>query len=149
MPTIFINGLAVPLPYRDGEKPGDPLQPIHRLILDMILHRRVKAKLRYLLDRGEILPSELQAKALALCEEPLKPYLTLDDDEEDPVLVEAMVIAREVITSRMAQENLPPPKNLDLHAKQLVDNIPQLQETARKRLEARYRAAQEALGATP
>lgn len=147
MPTIFIEGTAVALPYREGEMEGDPMQEYQAIILDTILHRRVKARLRWLLDRGEIFAEGIQAKALELCSQPLKPYATLDDGiEDDPILIEAMVIARELITSRMAQENLPPPKNLDAHAKQLVDNVPQIHEQARLRVEARYRAATERLG---
>lgn len=147
MPTIFISGIAVPLPYREGEMPGDPMTELHGRILDTIMHRRVKAKLRWLLDRGEILPQDIHAKASELCAQDLKPYATLDDgDDEDPVLLEAMAIARDLIVTRMAQENLPPPKNLDVHAKQIVDNVPTILEQARRRVEARYRAAEALLG---
>lgn len=146
MPTIFVNGVAIPLQPRQGELAGDPILVYHAQILDEILHRRVKAKLRYLLERGELYPQDVQAKAEELCAQDLKPYATLDDsDDEDPILIEAMIIARDIIISRMAAEGLPPPKNLDLHAKQLVDNLPHLQEQARKRVEDRYRAATEVL----
>lgn len=146
MPTVFINGTAVALPYRAGEMPGDPLQDYQARILNNILHRRVKARLRWLLDRKEVFAEGIQAKAVELCSQPLKPYSTLDDGiDDDPILLEAMNIARELIISRMAQENLPPPKNIDIHAKQIVDNVPEIQEQARKRVEARYKAAEELL----
>lgn len=147
MPTVFIGTVAVPLPYRVGEQTGDPLTELHARILDTVLHRRVKAKLRWLLERGEILPQEIHTKASELCAQDLKPYATLDDgDDEDPILVEAMAIARDLIITRMAQENLPPPKNIDVHAKQIVDNVPAIQEQARRRVEARYRAAAALIG---
>jgi hypothetical protein len=142
MPTVFINGLAVPLPYQDKE--GDPINEMHAHILGKVLHRRVKARLRWLLQRGEIAPEELPAKAEELCQMELVPHLTFDDgDDEDPILVEALGIARELIMTKMAEEGipLPPPKNLDLHAKALVNGKPAIQEEARRRLEARYKAA--------
>lgn len=147
MQTIFIEGIAVVLPYREGERPGDPLGPLGAQILDYVLHRRVKAKLRWMLEKGDILKEHVQDKARELCALPLKPHAMIDDsDDADPVLSEAMEIARSVIIARMAAEGLPPPKGIDTHAKQLVDNIPQLVEQARKRIEARYRAAQELIG---
>lgn len=146
MATVFIEGVAVRLPERDGEREGEPMTLRQAQFLDNIQHKRVRAKLRYMFDRGELALSEAQAKANELCAQVPKPYLTLDDGVDDPILTEAMVIAREVITARMAAEGLPPPKNIDLHAKQLVDNIPELQERARLRVEARYAAAQEVMG---
>ena len=75
------------------------------------------------------------------------PYATLDDgDDDDPILLEAMAIARELIIKRMATEGLPPPKGLDMHAKQLVDNQPKIVELARKRVEERHKAAIDTIG---
>jgi hypothetical protein len=119
-------------------------------LLCSIQRNRVVAKIRYLLSRGDISPAEAQSKANELASQPLVPYLTLDDEgaEGDPILEEAMAIARELIVKGMAEEGLPPPKGLDTHAKALVDNMPALQEQARIRMEARYRAAALALGGT-
>jgi hypothetical protein len=50
-------------------------------------------------------------------------------------------MARDLIVQRMAQQGLPPPKGLDEHAKALVKGLPELQERARLRIEARYKAA--------
>jgi hypothetical protein len=145
MLTVFIGEKLVRLERKSIV--GAPLTAYQGDLLDSILHNRVKARLRYLLGRGEILDHELQAKADELCRQDLKPYLTLDDgDDNDPVLLEAMTIARDLINSRMAQEGLPPPKGIDTHAKALVDNMPELQEQARLRVEARYKAAQEIIG---
>jgi hypothetical protein len=146
MPTIFLDSMVVSLPSRFSE--GQELDHVAAEMLNIIMFRRIRAKLRYLLERGEILASDLQAKAYELAEQPLRVAATLDDSEdEDPILLEALAIARELICTRMAQEGLPPPKGLDNHAKALVDGVPEIQEQARKRIEARYLAAQELINA--
>lgn len=141
MPVAFIANIAVQLPIRF--LPGQAIDDIAASVLNNIQQTRIKAKLRYLLTRGDILQWDLQAKAEELASQDLVPYLTLDDDEEgsDPILQEALSMAREMIVSRMAHEGLPPPKGLDLHAKALVDGRPDLVEIARNRIEARYKAA--------
>jgi hypothetical protein len=139
MHTVFVAGLAVSLPTRFEE--GSTLDETEAAFLTNIQHRRVSARLRWLLARGEVDQFSIQEKADELCRAELVPWRTTDDsEEEDPILAEAMNIARELINSRMAQEGLPPPKGLDIHAKQLVDAIPEIQEQARLRVEARYRA---------
>lgn len=146
MPTAFIANLAVALPVRFSA--GTILDETSAYWLNEIQHRRVKAKLRWLLQRGEINPVEVQGRALELCAQPLAPYVLLDDedgDTTDPILLEALSIAKDLITTRMAQEGLAPPKGIDQHAKALVDARPALMETARKRVEARYLAAASAL----
>lgn len=145
MPTVFIANLAVILPSRFAV--GSIADEIAAKVLNDIHLRRVKAKLRWLLSRGEINANELQTRALELNEAELVPYATLDDDdsEADPIFIEALSMAREIIVSRMAQEGLPPPKGLDLHAKALVDAMPEIQEKARLRIEARYNAANAAI----
>ena len=145
MPTVFIANLAVQLPLRFAA--GDTLDETSASVLNDIQLKRLKARLRHALAKGDINPSEVQDKALALMDAELVPYNTLDDDDtdNDPVLSEALAMARELIVSRMAQEGLPPPKGLDVHAKALVDAMPQLQEKARLRLEARYNAANRAM----
>ena len=142
MPTVFLDTMVVSLPSRFAE--GQELDERAAEMLNIILLRRIRAKLRYLLDRGDILVTDLQAKANELVALPMKVASTLDDSEdEDPILLEALNIARDMITARMAQEGLPPPRGLDAHAKALVDGVPAIQEQARKRIEARYLAAQE------
>ena len=140
MPTAFIDNQVVVLPRK--VTPGAIMSEIDAAIISEIQHNRVKARLRYLLSRGEIDANGIQVKANELMDLPLSPNATLDDSEEtDPVLEEAMTIAREIVTKRMASEGLPVPKNLDLHAKALVDAIPALQEKARRRIEARLTVA--------
>jgi hypothetical protein len=68
-----------------------------------------------------------------------------DDGETDPVMEEALAIAREMIIGRMAEEGLPPPRGINTHARALVDAMPEIQDRARFRIEARYRAAAEAI----
>jgi hypothetical protein len=142
--TIFIEDTAVNLPTRF--RAGDTLDELAANVLNDIHLRRLRAKLRWLLNNGSILQEHLQSKAQELNIAPLMPYATLDDGEDmegsDPILAEAMSIARELILSRLAREGLETPKNLDMHVKQLVDNMPQLHERARQRVEARFRAAQ-------
>ena len=141
MPTVFIGSMAVPLPMRFV--PGDELSENAAQVLNDVHIKRLKARLRYMLAHGDVNADGLQETALAIAEQELVPYATLDDDDEnlDPVLEEALNIARELIVSSMAQQGLPPPKGLDAHAKALVDGQPRIQEQARKRVEARYSAA--------
>ena len=145
MPIGVIDNLVIPFPRKTLA--GDPMTEQGAALLCLIQRNRIVAKIRYLLTRGDISSAEVQAKALELAEQPLVPYLTLDDEgaEGDPILEEALNIARELIVQRMAEEGLPPPKGLDTHAKALVDNMPALQEQARMRVEARYKAAAAAL----
>ena len=145
MPIGVINNLVISFPRKTLA--GEAMTEQGAALLCAIQRNRIVAKIRYLLSRGEIAPAEAQAKALELAEHPLVPYLTLDDEgaEGDPILEEAMAIARELIVRRMAEEGLPPPKGLDIHAKALVDNMPAIQEQARVRIEARYKAAAAAI----
>jgi hypothetical protein len=142
MPTVYINNLAVVLPSRFAA--DDVIGENAASVLQDIQLRRIKSKLRWLLAKGDLNPDGVQAKAEELLTHELVPYGTLDDsDDDDPVLVEALAMAREIIISRMAQEGLPPPRGIDIHAKALVDGAPQILERARLRIEARYKAANE------
>jgi hypothetical protein len=143
--TLFIDNRV--MQFEKKYKEGDLLDEIGAELLNDIQHKRVKAKIRWLLSRGEISPDEVQSRADLLMEQPMLPYLTTDDDgaDIDPVLQESLSIARELIVGRMAKEGLPPPRGLDNHAKALVDGMPQIRENARLRVEARYRAAADAL----
>jgi hypothetical protein len=147
MTTTFIDGLAVKL-----ENPfvvGEPMDETAAAMLNVIHHRRIKARLRWMLGRAEISAAELQSKADQLLHMPLASYSTMDDDDDmdtDPIMMEAMSIAREIISARMAKEGLPPPKGLDTHARALVEGLPAIQEQARKRVEAKYQAATSSLG---
>lgn len=146
MSTVFIAGFAIPLPSRfvDGEIASDNAIAV----LNDIQHKRVKAKLRYMLDRGQIDANGLQSKADELMAADLAPYAMLDDDEgadDDPVAIEALGIARDLIISRMAKEGLPPPRGIDLHARALVDSMPVIYERARQRIETRLKVAAAAI----
>ena len=145
MPTVFIANMAITLPSRFA--PGDIATEAAADMLNYVQLTRIKSRLRYMLAQGHVLADGLQAKAAELAEQELVPYALTDDDEDanDPVLQEALAIARELIITRMAQQGLPPPKGLDLHAKALVDGQPALQDRARARVEARYRAAASAI----
>jgi hypothetical protein len=103
--------------------------------------------MNYLASRGEIDANTASAVLRDLVSAPLQPGATLDDFDGfvDPILEEALAIAKDIIARRMAAEGLPVPKGIDTHAKALVDAMPDLREKARLRVEARYRAAAEAL----
>jgi hypothetical protein len=141
--TVFIANLAVRLPRRYTTLTAEACD-----ILNDIHCKRIKAKLRYMLDRGELAPQDAQAKADELVAAGLSLAPTPDDDDSGPdaIQAEALAIARDLIVSRMAKENLQPPKGLDLHAKALVDAMPEIQEQARLRLQARFAAANAAIG---
>jgi hypothetical protein len=140
MATVFINNLAVVLPRRFAA--GDTIGEIPARILHNIWLKRFSAKLRWLKDRGEIDAQSMQAKAEELAAQELTPYNIAEDaDDDDPILVEAIEIARTLIISRMAAEGISPPKGIDTHARALVDSMPAIVEKARIRVEARHRAA--------
>jgi hypothetical protein len=140
MTTAFIGGRAVVLP--NIVEAGMPMTDTHAALLTGIWLKRLSSKLRWLLDRGQIDAQGVQIKALELATEDLAPYNIAEDaDEDDPVLVEALAMAEAVINSRMAAEGLPPPRNIDQHARALVAAMPALVEKARLRVEARYQAA--------
>ena len=145
MPIVTIGQLLVKLPASYAA--GTILDEVDAEFMDNLRFKRVCAKLYYLIKRGEIAAEELQAKALALWAEKLQ-LVNDDDDNDDPIVVEAMTIAREIVTQRMAAVGLPPPKGLDAHAKALVDAVPAIAERARLRVEERYRAASAIIGDT-
>lgn len=145
MPVVFIDGKAVTL--KSIRVVGEPLTENDADILNHIWLKRISAKLRYLLDRNVIDSTTIQNKARELASEDMAPYSILEDgDDDDPVLVEAIDMAKAIIMSRLTQENLPMPKTLDVHAKELLRGIPALVEKARLRVEARYKAAHDLLG---
>jgi hypothetical protein len=146
MPTVFVAGVAVNLPRRFSE--GDVLTETTAWVLTNVQHNRLTARLRALLTNGHILPAELQARAELLSQEELTPYSVLDLEEDDPVMAEALSIAKEVINAKLASEGLDVPKNINDHAKALVEAVPAIQEQARLRVEARYQAGATLLGET-
>ncbi len=148
MPIVFIQNQAVNLPVKF--RGGDKLDETSAEILNAIHFRRLKAKLKTLQSNGSILLSDLQTKAQELYNLPLVPYATMDDEDNieasDPILAEAMNIARELLTAKLTQEGIEIPKNLDLHARQLVEHMPELHERARLRIETRFQIAQQNMG---
>ncbi len=140
MTTVFIANLAVNLPSRFSA--GDELDEISARVLHNIWAKRLSARLRWMKDRGELDAQTIQAKAIELARQELAPYsISEDADEDDPIMAEAMTLARDLITARMAAEGIPPPKGLDQHARALVEQVPALVEKARLRVEARFKAA--------
>lgn len=147
MPTLFIANTLVVVPARFVE--GSVLDEVSAAILNDIHIRRLRARIAYLLQRGELGPEEVQAKAFAIAQEDLAPGIKeADDDLPDPIYSEAVGIACDLILRKMREQGLPEPKHIAEHAKALVEGNPAFEEQARKRLEARHRAAMEALGIT-
>ena len=140
MTTAYIGRFAIDLPSRFTE--GDLMDEAAASVLNDIQHRRVMARLRWMKDRGVVDAQTIQAKAVELMLEPLRPYnVAQDADEDDPIFAEALSIARTLISQKMAAEGLPPPKGLDDHAKALISAMPAQIERARLRVEARFKAA--------
>lgn len=146
MLTVFIGGLAVRLAPRFAE--GDIIDETAAVVLTRVWTARLAQRLRWLQSRGELDWPSMQAKADELALQPLGPPALSDtlSGDNDPVLQEAMTMAREIINAHMAQENLPVPKAIDEHARALLDGMPHLIERARARVEARYEVANAALG---
>jgi len=144
MSFVFIDNTLVNLPVRF--RPGDVIDEYSATILLQIQSNRIRARLYELLKKNEISRHEAQAKAEELAALPLTPYSPYDEEtSSDPILDEALSIAKELITSRIAAKGDAIPKNLDTHAKALIDAMPEIYKKARIRVEARYAAAQSAL----
>lgn len=110
--------------------------------LNHIHLKRISSRIRWLLNTNQIALDEAQAKANEFSAQDLEPYnLVEDGDDNDPVLLEALAMAETAINARMAAEGLPPPRNIDQHARALVKAMPSLVEKARLRVEARYKAS--------
>ena len=147
MPTVFIASQAILLPMRFA--PGAMCSEHEAAILHDIQRKRLVARVHYLVQKGELTSDQIQQKVNEFCAAELAPRALLEDDDEgetDPIFAEALDIARTLIITSMAQQGFPPPKGLDAHARALVDGNPTVVEQARLRVEARYRAAVQAIG---
>ena len=123
MPTVFIAGMAVNLPSRF--KAGHVLDHADAALGNQIWLKRLAARLRRLLKLGQIDATSIDERVREIHAEELAPYsIAQDADDDDPVLAEAMEMAKALITQRMAQENIPPPKNLDAHARAVIEGVP-------------------------
>jgi hypothetical protein len=146
MTTTFIDNVAVPLALRYHG--GNILDENGAEVLHYIWSKRLLTRLRYIFEKGETDPVILQLKAAEIAASPMRPYTIVDDAEEnDPILLEAMEIARNAIKTKLQAEGLPIPAKLDIHARALVEGVPVIIEEATRRIEARLRAAALPLGA--
>lgn len=143
MPLTFISGIAVELPQRFTA--GQAIDETEAEILSQIHVSRIRGRLGWMLKQGTITEAELPSKAEELALLDLSPLTINEADEDDPILAEALIIARDMITQRLASEGLAPPKNLDEHAKVLIDALPHIRAMAVKRLEERHKIARESL----
>ena len=98
-----------------------------------MLITRFLSRIRKFIDTHEDLTqAQLVDKALTLIHEI---DITSAETGEDPVYVEAMSLAREMIEIRLASQNLPVPRNIDLHAEALLEARPDLLLQAKNRIE--------------
>lgn len=136
MPVTFINGIVVDLPVRF--EAGQVIDEAGATILTEIYLGRMRSRLNHLLKQGTINKDGLQRKALELSEKELSVRYIENSEEDDPIAVEALIIARDLIVARMTAEHMPLPANLDNHAQALVNAMPEIRERARARVELRY-----------
>ena len=136
----FIGNQTVPLPRRAVA--GQALTPVEAAILTEIHHARIASQLRYMLAKGTITKRQLQQKAIELAKLPLT--AGADEDASDPVLLEAIALAKEMLTAEAVREGLPT-KTIEARAKAVVDANPALRAKAQERLAAKYTMMQSIL----
>lgn len=73
--------------------------------------------------------------------------MNLTPTTADLITAEAEAIALDLLEKELAKENMPLPKGVDQHIQAILANRPDIQETARKRVEARTDAYTQGLKA--
>lgn len=66
-----------------------------------------------------------------------------EQNNSDPIMTEAIIIAKEQLELRLEAEGLPVPTGIEAHTKVLAENNEAIQAEARLRVEARLRASLE------
>jgi hypothetical protein len=141
MITASTPQLSVSFP--DRIKFGTPLTADEAVCLNRILTARMRHYVSKWLEKG-ITPQEVQTQLteLALSHE----FSEKIDENHDPQTLEARRIAREMVIAKLNKEGLVAQEaTLELHI-QAVSAFPQVIERAKQILEARRKAAREALG---
>jgi hypothetical protein len=143
MQTIFIHD--TPVRVQDPFAEGHRLTEAQAEVLNSLWLNLLLARLRWVANKNpDIDAASFQSKARETAE---ILELSADGIDTDPVWDEAMTIGRELITSKLAAEGLPPPPNLDMHAEALLEASEDIIAQARNRVEIRRRVANQALGA--
>ena len=144
MPLAQIDGITLELPLLFNA--GDIIDDDGAWALNEMMLTRLRERTRWRLRQGVVTTITVQS----VVEEMVSAF-TFDSGEpcdvDEPVMEEAITLAREMITKSLAKDGLPPPKNLEEHAKTLAEQSDQLRERARLRVEARLNAALAALSA--
>lgn len=147
MPTAYIANSALELPVRFIA--GQELDEVEAQILNREYMKRLVSRIRYRYDHNEFNDETIHAGAFKMGLEFnfIEADAELSDiDENDPVFVEGMKIARELILQQLSESGLSEIPNLDMHAKALYEGSEAIRDRARQRCETRWKIAKEALG---
>ncbi len=147
MPTAYIAEQIVDLPVRFLA--GHILTEAEAEVANREYLKRLAARIRYRYDHGEITSETMQdiGTKMALDFEFSESDMAADEaDDNDPVRIEGLKIARELIKAELATTGITDIPNLDIHAKALYEGNPAIRERAKQRCEIRWKTAREALG---
>lgn len=149
MPTTYIANLALELPARYAA--GDTMDELGAALLNREYIKRVSARIRYRFDHNDLNELTMQAGAYKMGLEFtfIESDADADDmDENDPVFIEGLKIAKELILRELSESGISEIPNLDMHARALYEGSEAIRDRARQRCETRWRTAKEALGIT-
>lgn len=131
--TIILFGQVFDLP----DAPWPPVDADTHI--NNLRYHRLRSRMATWLSRQPSPPSsiEFQAELNRL----LTSFVFTFEPKEDEVEAEAISIAEDVIRAKLAEANMPPPRNLRDHAEQLLALDDSYRSKARLRVEARAQAA--------
>jgi hypothetical protein len=146
MPTAYIAQQAIDLPVRFTE--GQELSEFEALLLNKEYIKRLAAQVRYRIDQGHVHEFNIMEVSHALADSFLFSELNDNDppDDNDPVYIEGIRIAKDMIMAQLADTGVTEIPNIETHALALYRASPEIQEQARHRLETRWRVAQSMVG---
>lgn len=145
MPTVYIANKAIDLPVKFVA--GQVLSEAEALFFNREYLKRLGAQIRWRKDRKEIDERNIQPEATKLGLNFVFHESQIDDtdDDNDPVIAEAMKIAIELIRKEMATSGITEIPNLEIHAKAVVEGSQAIRDKARARVEARWKLVQESM----
>lgn len=143
--TVFIHETAIRL--RDTFPPGHILTASDAAVLNTIFLNRFVSRMGWKLKREDGAVSAAQIAAWA--GEVAESVALMDSTGEmdDPIREEALQLARDMILEKLAEDNLPSPPGIEVHAEELLEGMPQLLDQAKRRMEIRREVAAQALNA--
>lgn len=146
MPTVYIADSAIELPVRFVT--GQVLSEVEAQLLNREYMKRLISRIRYRYDHSEFDDNSIHDGAFKMGLEFafIEADANAEDvDENDPVFIEGMKIARELILQQLSENGLTEIPNLDSHARALYEGSEAVRVRARQRCETRWRLAREAL----